>query len=413
MKPPLDKAKKILITSAQDADFDTLAACINLGKLLKAQGKKISLHIPTDKYSKQVFELFPTGDLKLIQKTNPDSFILSLPKEDAVVKDVKWKEEKGNIEIYITTEKGSIPTNSVTMQPHRAMFDLVLTVGVGELEQIGEFFRKNSSIFSKNRVFAIPESHISQSANVFEYLLENFENVGADIATDLFAGFLWKTNGLRYDTKSSTSELLKFFINQKANFQSASKKAFQNTDLSDIRMIDTILKNLTVKNSTLAYASIKNTKSKGLEPEKIRTYDWFVLDSFKGIETFFVLFELQENVLGYLINKNPLKNANELTTKYKMTGNECIAKFISTDTLEKTQKTILEGLGEIQKTEISKPIGTAESTRSAETEDEVSTEPTDPNPLAPAVEIPQPLQLDGDNDDGFMPPPPITPLEPV
>ncbi|MBN1331815.1 hypothetical protein JW978_02925 [Candidatus Dojkabacteria bacterium] len=415
MKEIIRKAKKILITTKTDADFDHLAACISLAHTLNQKDRKISLAIPADKYSKQIFDLFPTGDLKIIQKNDPDSFILSLPKDDAIVKDVKWKEEEGNIEIYITTEKGSIPTDRVTMQPHRTRFDLLITIDVDKLEEIGEFYKKNAPIFTKNKIISIAravkdfagqnfiKNNISSCANVFEFIVENTDIPDEGIVTDLLAGLLWKTNGLRYDSKGTTSSLLGLFIKENADFQTASKKAFQNTDLSDIRLIDTVLKNLSIKNSSVAYASIKNAKSKGISPEKIRTYDWFVFDSFKAIESFFVLFEIQDGVLGYLINRNSTKDAREFSSIYKAKGNKYIAKFHSNDPLEKIQKNLLKELGSVSSKDIAKSAANDNQIQN-------TSQMANQNPLAPAVELPQPLELE-DTDDGFIPPPPIQPLE--
>ena len=422
MKELLNKAKKILITTSQDADFDQLDACICLAHSINKKGKKVSLSIPTDKYAKRVFELFPTENLKLIQKDDPDSFILSLPKNDAIVKDVKWKEEKGNIEIFITTEKGSIPTDHVTLQPHRTLFDLVIVVGIENLEDIGTFYMKNRPLFSKNKVQSIANTPndfagqnfvkncISSSANVFEFLLENNPEIDEKYSTDLLAGFLWKTNGLKYDSKGTTGELLKNFIENQADFQIATKKAFQNIDLADIRMITTILKGMTVKNSTIAYASLKNVKSKGLNPERVTTYDWFVLDGFREIETFFVLFEMPEGVLGYLINKNSRRDARELTSTYKTTGSKFVARFKSSDSLDTTQQNLLQEIDDIKSSDIPKAQNAESENASPNNINNIQAE--DSNPLAPATELPHPLQIEI-ADDGFMPPPPISPLEPL
>lgn len=389
----IDQAKKILLATKKDADLDELVAAISLAHILKQHKKEVTLLLPSDKYSHEIFNDFPLKDIKNIEKSEPDKFILSIPKKNAIVKDVKWKDNNGAIEIHISTEKGEIDTTSSSIKPHSALYDLIILVNTREPKEIGDFYAKNKTIFPQNKLYYLPENHKNNApicANILDFVKTNNWDIDSITATDLLAGILWKTNGLQFVTGNNLNSQIQYLLSNKADLQMATQKAYKRMDVMDTRIIETILKNLTIKHDKFAYSIIKNARSKGISPEKVKTLDWFIFSKLKSIETFIVMFELQDSVIGYIINTDQNKDAREITNKYQTTGNRYLAKFTTKELPNNIEKSVLN------------------APRNNETEEPKQTTASDP--LAPATSIPKPIKFDDEeNIPTPTPPPPLSP----
>lgn len=431
MKDQINKANKILIATSTKADYDALCAAISLGKVLKAQQKDISLLIPRNEYSRKVIELFPTQNLKLIEKNDPESFIVSLDKKDAQVKDVKWKEDEGKIQIYITTEKGTIQEGRIAVKPNYAIFDLAITIGINSLDDLGEFYKKNQKAFPKSRIIQIGNIKediggfkLENESSIYSQLavefLEKLEiDINSETATDFLAGILWRTQGLYNLVNKKTIQIINKLSENQANLQEAGEKGFKNRTLSDIRLIESIIRKLVIHKDKTAYAILKKEDLKGIDIKKIISLDWIIVDRLKGVEKAFILIEAVSSVFGLLISTNPNINALKLTKQYNTNGNSYCAKFETRmDSIQKVEKVLKEEILTGKQEQDTKSKKRKEdrlfTNQNKNTQDAITT--TDP--LAPATSPLEPLDISTEEPTeeakgGFTPPPPISPLQPA
>jgi len=431
------KAKKILIAADKNADFDKICACINLARAFQDSGKNISLLLPDNKYSQKIINIFPTQDVKLIHKQEPENFIVSLPKNDAVVKNVKWKEEKGSINIFVTTDKGELKQNQVTIRPNYALFDLIILVGIEKFSDLGEFYTKNPRAFPKSRIIQIgkkgrklgaydyEEKSISMSELVFKFLEFLKTKFDGEIATNLLAGVLWKTDGLSRIQSSGIVHTISKLVKTGANIKKSSKTAFRTISFQDTRLISQILKNIEMSDNRVVYSIIKNSSKKGLRPQEIIASSWTLLDRLEKTDVGIILIEKQTGVFGAIVADATKFNAQDIAKEYDSQGNEFMATFETKESVEQI-KTKLK----ITKTTTTKPAKKPEKP-----EPESKGEEQEPlqEPLKAATKTPEPLQINGEDSSspvptttpqipaqpaagpapatgGFSPPPPINPL---
>jgi len=443
LKEIISKAKKILVATDTSADFDSLCAAISLAKVLHNSEKKVSLLIPDGKYVQRVLKLFPTMDIKLVLKEEPENFILSVPKDGAVVKDVKWKEENGKINIFVTTEKGELKETQIIIKPNYALFDLIIIIGVSNLADLGEFYKKNQKIFSRNKILQIGalqkriglhrfgDDSSALSEAVYKFIHTTAMNADGEIYTDLLAGILWKTDGLnRVEDELIVSSIVEL-IELGANIKQASKNAFKNISLQDTRLLQEILKNLEVGDEEIIFSVIKSSNKKSLLPKESISSVFPMLDRLEKFQTGVVLFEEQNGVFGVISTKNSKHNALDLAKAYNPKGNSYTASFTTADSIDEIKAVLTSAAkkGGIAKKGVKKNGGS--TTKNSNTSDsQKDTSPSMPSdfhtaePLQAAEKTPKPLDLGTKETEdtsggimqprgGFTPPPPINPLPPA
>lgn len=418
MKEIIRKAKKILIAVEEAADFDAICASICLSKSLHNSDKEVSLLLPETKYAQNVIKKIPTQDLKLILKDEPESFILSLIKDNAIVKDVKWKEENGNINIYLTTEKGDLKNSQISVKPNYALFDLIIFIGVSDKNKLGRFYHDNPKAFTKNKIlqignlnekigaFKFEDEDLSMSESVFKLINKTKLSADGEIFTDLLTGILWKTDGFHRIEDLTTAKTIADLVGQGANIKQASQKAFKNLTLQDTRLIQEILKNLSPTDGKVVYSIIHSANKKSLRPQEAISSSWPILDRLEKFNIAVILFQEQKSVFGVILSRNAQNSAIDIAKRFSPSGDRFFATFTSGLTVENI------------KGQLNLPGNEQEEGGKKEEKNKKAPLRGIIDPLAPAKDTPKPLDLENEPSQtqqsikgGYTPPPPINPID--
>jgi nanoRNase/pAp phosphatase (c-di-AMP/oligoRNAs hydrolase) len=453
MEEFIKKAKKILIAIPIYADYDRFCAGVALAHIFNMQSKQVSLVIPDNAQVKKLLQLFPTQDIKVITKTDPDSYIVSLSKEQAVIKDVKWKEEQGKINIFITTEKGALSKNAVTIRPNYSLFDAIITVGVSSLKEIGEFYDKNQRAFPRNKILQI--GNLNRKVGLYQFEEDGFiyselayklcrsigYEIDGELLTNLLAGVLWKTDGLNRVDDSGVVSTIAELVESGANLKNASIKAFKNISLRDTRLLADLMKNIEISDNGILFSIIKGANKKALNSQELINSSWALLDRVEDAEIC-VLF-IEETNSNFVVISTRSHNAMKISRAFSPVGDKFLAFFRTKETIEKVREELhIPQLGKKSKLSIglqnedNEPEphknyesendkrniedGKIKTTKGKDMDQNINLQTADP--LQPASQLPTPLQI-GDNAQapvqpqtqamkpgGFTPPPPMNPL---
>src|SRR3990172_7780312 len=208
MNELISKASSILIIPKQEHDLDVLAATFALSLSLKQLGKKITLYLKPDIYSENVKVKFPPQNMRFLSKDEPGTVVITLDNIDAGIKEIKWKEEEGKVNIFITTDKGDLNREKVEINEIKSAFDLTILVGVSKPESLNDFYKNHSNYFQTDRtlVFAagenafthtVPVKYSTYCESMLRWMLEQGMILSSQVVTNLLAGIYWKTNSFR------------------------------------------------------------------------------------------------------------------------------------------------------------------------------------------------------------------------
>ncbi len=389
MKEILDKAKKCIVVTNHSADFDEIVASISLARTLQDDGKDVSLLLPKGKYTESILKIFPLQDLKLVEIEKNRHYIIKIKKEEnSIVKEVKWKEDKGRINIYISTTKGEIDTSRFSIKTRPFVVDLVILVNVSSIKKFGKRFYtsfKKTQILQigypekKIGAFCFPDSNKVASFLVYLFLKRMDFVIQPNVATNLISGILWKTNGFKQNYSLDSLKAL-YQLSEVGNFQLASKNAFKNLGFKDLRLISEILKNLVVTENNVAYAIVKSGITKA-DIETILYPNWLLFDDLSDMKLVFVLFKIGDEIWGVVRSNAPRFNAKEIVVEFaNIKGDEHLAQFTSKKSIDEVKDLILFKTGHSSNSNL--PNATSEAF----------------DPLAPAKESIKPLELDNLKD---------------
>ncbi len=424
IKEFLEISKKVIIVTDPNADFDQFAGFIALAKFLRDEQKEVSLLFPKNTKTNLFLKLFPTEDIKVMDKTACDSFIVSLRKNGAVVKEVKWQEDQGKINIYVTTQKGDIDSENVNIKPNMNVFDAIILFGIEDLEKAKNYFALEDSFFNKGKTIQIGNLHKDQGAYKFNEVSDIYSvlvyklahdlgiKISGMIQTDLLSGILWKTKGLFRVSDKSVVEVICELSKSQANIKAAQDKAFRQNTMQDMQILDLVIKNLNINSDNVAYSVIHNAQTKGVNLDFIISSNWHQLDKLKNVDYGFVLFEYADHVKG-LVFSSGIIDLNEILTEFKSHGDEYERYFQTDKKIEEVKELLLKAKKDNKSAPVEIIKGEKKQEEKKATKEEGETK-TNYDPLAPANVLPDPLALekleDNDQKSGYNPPPPINPV---
>lgn len=426
IKDFLEISKKIIIVIDPDADFDQFAGFISLAKLLRDNKKEVSLLIPKNVKTSLFLKLFPTEDLKVMDKPISESFIVSLRKNGAVVKEVKWKEDEGKINIYVTTRKGNIDSENADIKPNLNVFDAIILFGVKDLANVKSVYDLEEDFFNKSKTVQIGNLHIDLGTYKFNEVSEIYSllvyklaqeleiELSGMIETDLLAGIFWKSRGLFRYADNSIIKVIYELSKSKANIKGAQEKAFKRNTMQDIQILDLIIKNLNINSENIAYSIVHNAQSKGVNLDFIISSNWHQLDRLKNVDYGFILFEYPNKVKGIVFSSDNIDLSSKLQNIKK--NGDRYEIFFETDKKIEEIKELLLNLKSSKKDKMQKELKT-DKKKDKLNEKKIETDTANVNydPLAPASVMPDPLSLQNDQEasdqkSGYTSPPPINPI---
>jgi len=222
----ISQSDNILIVGAKNPDFDELSSAYSLSYTLNKTGKLVNhcLEKVPDNYS-QVFS----------PRTLPQTFVITINSDD--ISQLYYEKQKKLLKIFLTTKEKFVNQKDIKISPARIATqsviggpmqtaqlkkcDLIITVGIKNLELLGELYDKNFKLFYQTPILNIDNK---KSNNRFG----NFNLIDESQPISVILNKLMKSANYRLDRKSKLWLLLGIidFLKNKEPDQTTLKAIF-------------------------------------------------------------------------------------------------------------------------------------------------------------------------------------------
>lgn len=257
----IEKSQNIFIIPSPDLQGDSLGSAIALFFTLKKLGKNVNA--VTEKFSEK-FQFL----IDLLNNYNND-FTISIDTKGKEISQMRYERNEKDLKIYLTLNKGGVGPEDISLLsnlPANISFaqkpGLVITLGAKSLEDLGEFFEKNSRIFYETPILNIDNQQRNENfgevnlieitsplAEITTNLIKSMDSentiLNGDIATCLLAGIIYASQNFRSQrTRPRTFETSAFLIEKGADHQGIIQRLYKQKSLPQIKLLGRVLEKL-------------------------------------------------------------------------------------------------------------------------------------------------------------------------
>lgn len=283
----IKEAQHLLLVIPQRPTGDQIGAILALGQGLRDLKKNLFSVSPGP--LPEAFS-FLKGSDQLSQKlAGSKEFILEIDQEKAQANHLGYKLKDGKLKITITPQQGNFSPDDVKYRFGDYQYDLIVTLGITELSQIGKIYQKDPEIFFKTKLANIdsnPKNQLfgkinwldikaSSLSEMMVSLMESLEiELSEEIATALLTGLMTATD--RFQTENTTAKALTVaaqLTGAGAKRDLIVRKLFQTTPYLHLKSWGRIMENLTIDPTLkLAWSTLSKDEISQLaiSPESIR-----------------------------------------------------------------------------------------------------------------------------------------------
>lgn len=287
----IEKSNNILIIFKEDGDGDFLASALGLFLFLKNSNKSVEIvksnneNIERDKKSLSFLPSYEKINNKI---ENIRRFIVSLNIENAKISQIKYSLEKDQLNFIISPASGWFENKDVSTRAGEFKYDLIITVGVSDLESLANLYDENVEFFYKTTIINIDNRASNEdfgqinlinlnvptvSEIIFNLLKNNDEKkISEDVATCLLAGIIKKTKNFQVGNLTPKTFLAgSELINFKARREEIIQELFHSKSLDCLKLWGEILNNLRSENnnkllwSKINYKDLNSTGKNSLD----------------------------------------------------------------------------------------------------------------------------------------------------
>ena len=270
----LEKSKNILIIFSNDqatgtpADqADALASALALFLFLKKMNKEVEAVGAQTASLREPLAFLPAYPEIKNNLQNLRRFIVSLNISQSKVNQIKYAVDNDRLDFIISPAAGWFKPEDVTARAGEFKYDLIIALGLTDLESLGRLYDDNVEFFYKTAIINIDHHPANEefgqinfvdlnavaTSEIMFYLLKNYrpEMITEDIATCLLAGIIqetknFKTANLTPRTLLTTSEL----ITRGARREEIVDHLYRSRSLASLKLWGKILNNLKSENNS-------------------------------------------------------------------------------------------------------------------------------------------------------------------
>ncbi|MBM3256016.1 MAG: hypothetical protein FJZ04_00910 [Candidatus Moranbacteria bacterium] len=225
-------------------------------------GKKFpTLYLPRFAELKKFYPFLPDYNLIIDQISGVRDFILSFNTSGNDIDNVRWRKENGHLDIIITPQKGSIDPADFSFLPAKFRYDLIMTLGTTDFNDLGDVYEKNSDLFFElpiinldinpgnenygqlNIIDTIPSSLAELSTDIMKKI--NQDAIKKEVAQCLLTGLIEATDNLKNPKVTPhTFDTAAFLMEQGGNHQTILNILYETESLGSLKLWGKLLERL-------------------------------------------------------------------------------------------------------------------------------------------------------------------------
>lgn len=349
----IEKSEKPLLVFTSDLKGDSVASTLALFLLLKKIGKNPEI-ISNPSLKSSVWNFLPASSEIKTELTGLKKFIISLDLKTAKVGQVKYSLEDQKLNFIISPKEGWFKKEDVTVFDSNFKNDLIITIGLSDLESLGKIYNENIDFFYKTPIInldchadneefgqinVIDINSTAISETIFHLFQEKIDLIDEDVATCLLTGIISNTKNFRSAnltprTLLSTSKL----ISLGGRREEIIDKLYRCRNFKTLKLWGKVLSNLhSDLNGKIIWSTIKKEdfeETTAPEDSLLDIIDELIINIPEAKIITIIFEESVKNKLKILLYSVKNINALEFLADYLPNGNSKIASALITGDLK-------------------------------------------------------------------------------
>jgi len=346
----LNSYNNILLTGSTNPNIDIISTAIAWSIFLGLSNKKVDLF-----FSGKIIDLpFLNNFEKLKKNINIfNNFKIILDISNTKVKKLDYNIKGDELHIDIIPEGGIFKSKNIKSKIGDYKYDLIISFGASNLEDLGDIFIKNNNFFYDIPLINLDNSLINDNfgqlnivkgsstslAEISYYILE--KNLNKDISTALLSGMISATNSFQSSQVTPTTlELASNLISKGADRENIVKHLYRTKDINTLKSWGKVLSRLK-QNKYIISSFLKHNEIKNIPQDfKDMIKELILSTNYAQVAIIFYQLELNKTEAWVYTIKNI--DSLSLTEELKGKGNHNFSKVIIDKNLEDSQKLVLK-----------------------------------------------------------------------
>lgn len=156
----IKQAKKILIIPSAPADGDSLGSTLALYSAFKKIGKEVTA-VCTETIP-EVYRFLKSLDAISKEKSFPQEFVITIDAKNVGITNVRHEITPDKVNIIVTPKSGNITSELISFGRGKPLFDLIVMVDGGGIEQFKTIYEANIELFQQVPILNI-DHHVSNN----------------------------------------------------------------------------------------------------------------------------------------------------------------------------------------------------------------------------------------------------------
>ncbi|MFH1820587.1 MAG: DHH family phosphoesterase [Candidatus Nealsonbacteria bacterium] len=262
----IEKSQTILVMPSENSQGDILASSLALFSTLKKLNKNVNI------LTKSVPEKFRF--LSNIQPQDPKSFVISVNTAGKDISEMRYEKNEDTLKVYLALSQGELESNDISLSTMGQKPDLLITLGVKTLEDMGGFFEQNPKFFYETIILNI-DNHPSNDnfgqinlvdvttslSEIITDLIKLMEKEGKeildkDIATQLLTGVISASQNFRNSrTRPQTFQASAYLIEKGGDHQKIVQQLYKQKSVAQINLLGKILEKMDYETQRNLYST--------------------------------------------------------------------------------------------------------------------------------------------------------------
>lgn len=368
-----NKSQKVLISLPENPTVDKICAAIGLQNVLKKMHKQADIVCPTApilgnwEFLPEPFDIRP-------KPADQDILVISLNTTQAKLDELSYESEEDGVKIFLKPKDGKFSTNDIGVSVGGSAYDLVVSIGVQNLEMLADVYKQNPQLFFNapkinldinpaNEYFGTINLIDVTASSVSELITRLIDSLEAgimdeNIATVLMAGIIAQTHSFQdSSTTPTTLSIASRLVTQGAHQQDIIKTLYKTKDFGLLKLWGRALARIKTSqqgNFLYSFLTESDFSKTGLPSDSLPDVLSELIDNIVGFQTIALLGEQSGNVevlLAGLPHTEVSKVAQNLNPEFiKMAlpaGShlyQCVRVLLENTTLEQAESKLLSAV---------------------------------------------------------------------
>lgn len=325
-KKLIDDAESVFVLASKNSGIDSLGSALSLSYILNNMGKIVNFF--PEQIPKKYSPLLPS-------KAIPEEFVISVKGKE--ISELYYEKENQILNIFLSSKNAKIKKQDIkftTPQERNATHqesDLLITVGIERLEDLGDFYEKNFKFFYQTPILNVDNKLLNNKFGNINLIFDNLpiaviliklisafqKEPNENIKTWLMAGIIEfsQKREINREILESISDLTRKNLNYQKiiNFFNTKKES------SPTRLLEIALEKLALFKSVhlpFIYITKKDFENSGSTPKDLGFILEELTNKFFRFSSFLLLWETNtpnNDIKGvfYSLNNNSVKKISD------------------------------------------------------------------------------------------------------